>query len=902
MTEPGKTPMAQGRFLVGIDLGTTNCSLCYADLQEATPLLRQFAIPQLVAPGETAAEPLLPSFCYLPGGSELPEGALALPWGTPPFLVGRFAREQGAAVPDRLVSSAKSWLAHAGVARRNPILPWGSELGKQMLSPVQASRAYLEHLRNAWNQVFANVLDDNGDPCLLEDQNVVITVPASFDETARELTLEAARGAGLRNLTLLEEPLAAFYCWLSAHPGDWQALVPAGAKVLVVDVGGGTTDFSLVELEQGGVLRRTAVGNHLLLGGDNVDMALARKMETAWGTRLSQRQWSRLCQECRRAKEHLLSEHAPEQLDVHLAGTGSSLLASMKTARLSREEVVSFVLDGFFPMLPVNAPDPERRRGLQELGLPYASDPAVTRHILQFLRASGDFVRPTHVLFNGGSMLPSLLRERVLDCLEHWSGTRPAELLSPDLSLAVSVGATYYGLARLGRAVRVKGGIARALYLKVGGVDGVVCVMPRDTEEGVVRTLDGQSFRLRTNQPVAFPLFSSTTRLGDALGALVPEEDSLVPLPPLTTILKYGRKGAPTEVGTTLSSMLDVTGLLQMWCDVPDTGHRFPLTFDLRGTASNAPQTVVAQEDEEAGHRLLEEAFTCAGETALATLPTRMEEVLGTPRLEWSSALLRRFADCLLEHRDWRLRSAAHEARWLNLCGFCLRPGFGFAGDEWRIGEAWKLWLAGPTFPKQNAVLAQWHVFWRRIAPGLRPGQQNQLFASVTKGLLRKDGGNAVRANDQPGLEAWRLAASLEAIPHPQKRKLLEALLLHSGRLDDAMFWPITRLAARKLFHGPQDAILPAARWEPLLDALTDRVNQSGNTRNGLFALANTSRLTGLRTIDVSEPKRRTIARYLEKRNSPWSNLPLELQDDDDSLRTGLLGEQLPLGLQVSQE
>ncbi|MCK5805484.1 MAG: Hsp70 family protein, partial [Lentisphaeria bacterium] len=402
------------RFVVGIDLGTTNTAVSYVDMEEARELL-QFRIPQLVSAGELADADLLPSFCYLPAGPELPEGALELPWDADPqTTVGLFARNQGAAVPERLIASAKSWLAHAGVDRTRGILPWGGHLDEQALSPIQVSSLYLGHVRAAWDHRFGALRDADGTPCTLSEQHVIVTVPASFDETARELTLRAAHEAGLPKVTLIEEPLAAFYAWLWANETQWQDMVVEGDSVLVLDVGGGTTDFSMVEIEPGFTVRRTAVGDHLLLGGDNMDMALARRAEAAWQTRLPPREWSMLCQECRRIKELLLSPQAPESADIAVAGTGSGIVATTRVHTFRQDEVLALVRDGFFPWTDADAPDPVRSRGIREMGLPYAADPAVTHHLLRFLRLAGRsadgtdtaLACPSRILFNGGAMLP----------------------------------------------------------------------------------------------------------------------------------------------------------------------------------------------------------------------------------------------------------------------------------------------------------------------------------------------------------------------------------------------------------------------------------------------------------------------------------------------------------------
>ena len=890
-----------GRYAVGIDLGTTNCSVCYVDLESSDARPQMLPLRQTVAAGETSEELLLPSFCYLPGAHELPDGALALPWDkTPQLAVGIFARNQGAFIPERVISSAKSWLAHSGVNRRGKILPWGSNLGQQMLSPLQASYHYLKHIRDAWDARFAQVADKDGTPCRLAEQTVTVTVPASFDETARKLTLEAAEMAGFRHVTLLEEPLAAFYSFL-AHNNNWQEMVQSGACVLVVDVGGGTSDFSIIQMEDGNVLRRTAVGDHLLLGGDNMDMTLARLFESESGKRLPQRQWTQLCHECRLVKEKLLSEGGPETAEARVTGQGSSLFANTIGRKFSRSEVEKVILDGFFPLLPQDAPPPERRQGMREMGLPYASDPAITRHILQFLRTEHGFIKPTHVLFNGGAMLPQILRNRVLDAVQEWcGGVRPVELPSFDLSLAVSDGAANYTLARTGRSVRVKGGIARAYYIAAenNGRKSLVCVMPRDTDESTVQTLDGHPFMLRTNQPVSFQLHSSATRLDDKLGDIIELDDSISPLPPLFTTIRLGKSGSTSEVAAGISAMLSETGVLELWCDVPDAGKRFPLEFDLRGGAQDAQSSLTVEQ------ALLDKALETvssafAANAASPALMKTLEEILECSRADWNLLILRRIADLLIAHSEWRSISAQHEARWLNLCGYCLRPGCGYAGDEWRVSEAWKLWFGGPAFPKNVECASQWHIFWRRVAAGLKSGQQSQAFDRIAKMLLTPTGANAVRDNDQPGLEMWRLAASLEQVSPQRKLKLLQALVSKSGKVSEPLFWVVGRLAARVPLQDATDCVVPADRLLPLLPELLQRINQSGVPKSSLFALANATRLSGVRTIDLPEKERKQAAKLLTKHIAPeaWSRMPLEITEDDAETRKAVFGEELPLGL-----
>ena len=908
--------IAPSRFLVGIDLGTTNCSVCYIDMAEPERALHDFPVIQTVAVGETAAETLLPSFCYLPGEHDLPENALSLPWNRSPKLaVGHFAREQGARIPERLVGSAKSWLAHAGVERTKPILPWGGELGDQMLSPVDASAQYLEHLKHAWNKRFASIKDEDGTPCLLENQQVVLTVPASFDETARELTVQAARQAGLTKLTLIEEPLAAFYAWLAANQSDWKQKVAVGDVVLVVDIGGGTTDLTIVEIEDDYVLRRKAVGEHLLLGGDNMDMTLAHIAETAWKTKLPQRQWSRLCQECRRAKEKLLSTDAPETMQVAVAGEGSSIFASLKTFDFKRDDIQTAILDGFLPFVEIDSPPPERRRGIQSMGLPYAADAAVTKHILSFLKFAGKTLRnpapialPNKILFNGGALIPPILRQRIRDVVAKWNnGTVPNELESADFSLAVSQGAAYYGLARRGEAVRVKGGIANAYFLEVAAQDGkrLLCVMPRDTDEGVVRQLP-DTFLLQANTPVSFPLHASATRLEDKLGDVVEDSDDITPLPPLQTILRFGRKTDKTDLKVTLSSQLNEIGTLDVWCETVDKSHRFPLSFVLRGTARNdvggpLREDIIDEARAVKALSFIEEAFAQDAQSLNASFMTKLEEILDAPRNEWGAPILRRMADLLLQHTEWRAATPAHEARWLNLTGFALRPGTGRIGDDLRIRNAWKLWKPGPLAAKNAAVQQNWFIFWRRLAGGLSAGQQEQLAGSLARELMPKDGRPPLKKGDQTALEQWRCIASMERMSPAFKQKCLQAFLNAAAKLEDAAFWPVARFAARIPLHGTEDAMIPASKLEPLASKLLEAIDQANRPRLALLALAATITHTGVRTLDLSDSFRKKSLEILKKHNAPEDWLQA-LQTDKvaNSFMTDLRGDSLPLGLSFS--
>jgi hypothetical protein len=590
------------RYAIGIDLGTTHCAAARAPLGEDAAKPEVVSVTQLVARGTLDARPLLPSFLYVPHESE---GAQALPWDAErPFVVGEFARARGAEAPARLVSSAKSWLCHAGVDRRSAILPQGAPDDVEKISPVEASWRYLEHLAEAFDAAHAG-----GDPeGALTAQEVVLTVPASFDASARELTVEAARAAGIDHLTLLEEPQAALYAWIAQMGDAWRKHLKPGDVILVVDVGGGTSDFSAIAvLEKDGSLElsRIAVGDHILLGGDNMDLALAHvvrlKLE-AEGHELDRFQVGALAHGCRAAKERLLSDATLEAMPVVVPGRGSKLLGGALRTELTREEITRTLVEGFFPVVPSTArPAARARTALTQLGLPYASDAAVTKHLAAFLgrhaRATdaiegftalahgdardrkGALLHPTCVLWNGGVMKATALRERLLATLNGWleqdGGAPVRELPAADLDLAVAMGAAYYGLARHGRGLRIRGGTARAYYVgveaAVPAVPGLeppitlLCVAPFGMEEGTDAKLPPQELGVVVGEPVRFRFFGSSVRREDAAGTELERwKDDVEELAPIEVTLPTEGRREGDVVPVRLSARVTEIGTLEI--------------------------------------------------------------------------------------------------------------------------------------------------------------------------------------------------------------------------------------------------------------------------------------------------------------------------------------------------
>jgi hypothetical protein len=608
--------VAQSRFVVGIDLGTTNSALAYVDTgagEAADVRPTPMPVPQVVQAGTVETRALLPSFLYLPGPNELPAGSLKLPWdASRDFAVGEFARQQGSVVPTRLVSSAKSWLCHSGVDRRAKILPWKAPEGSRRVSPLEASTLYLKHLVEAWNFQIARDVPANR----LEQQDVILTVPASFDAAARELTVEAARAAGLEHVTLLEEPQAAFYAWIDAQGDSWREQVEVGDVVLVCDVGGGTTDLTLIAVgEEAGqlVLTRVAVGDHILLGGDNMDLALAHGVASQLAGRnvkLDAGQMLMLWHACRGAKEKLFADASLASAPVTVLGRGSKVIAGTIKGELTRSDMERVLTSGFFPDCPSDA-EPTRQRavGLQELGLPYASDPAVTKHLAHFLHRHAEVLAervqgkkgrkkvtgPTALLFNGGVFKAEPLRQRVATVLNGWSkNTGEVKVLrNDDLDLAVARGAAYYGLVRRGKGVRIRGGAARVYYVGVEtslpAIPGfppplkALCVVPFGMEEGTETDVPGQEFGLVVGAPAEFRFLGSTVRRGDEVGTLVEDwEGQIEELAPIATTLNAPSNQEGRTVPVHLHSKMTEVGTLELWCLSRDGKQRWKLEFNVR--------------------------------------------------------------------------------------------------------------------------------------------------------------------------------------------------------------------------------------------------------------------------------------------------------------------------------
>ena len=881
--------METSRHFVGIDLGTTNSAIAYVrdgEAEDATfPPVHVVEIVQPVADGRSEARRTLPSFLFL---------------SDPQPIVGVYAREQGALTPTKLIHSAKSWLSNPQVDRTARILPFDAQESGRVMSPVEASARYIATMREAWEK--SNGLD-------MTAHEVVLTVPASFDEEARELTVEAAKLAGITRLTLLEEPAAAFYSWIANHLAQSRKDLFDGQLVLICDVGGGTSDFTLIRVNRTGDkidFTRTAVGRHLLLGGDNLDLTLAWLAESKLNTQLSMRQRTGLRRQCSAAKEKMLADAAVEKVAITVLGAGSSLIGGTLRTEITRAEALELAMEGFVPFCEAaDRPANEEMSPFREVGLPYETDPAITRHLAAFLQDAGG-ARPDAILFNGGFFIPDLLRDRVADVLERWHGKRPLVLENRDLDLAVAVGAAYYSYVRsTGAGLVVQGGLPRSYYVELeAGQEKVraVTVMPRGTEEGSQLELDLEGLQLVANKPVSFKLYSSLTRMDDPLGAVVEfdasdvAEGRLHQHAPLQAVIRFGKPGVERAVPVKLISKLTEVGTLELWADSKISENRWRLQFELRKQAAAAsvgrPAAMLSEESVTAAVSLIRDTFERAS-LEPEQLPAKLEQTLGLGRSSWPLAAIRRFADVFLELAEQRKRGPQFELRWLNLAGLALRPGFGYPGDDYRIEQARRIFAAGLTFANAVQNESEWWIFWGRVAGGLNRNQQTDIYQRISSSLLPKKN-ERTRVNSSLLREMWRCASSLELLPAGTRNELGEALVKRvvSGEGRESELWCLGRLGARELFYGPTNQVLAPATVARWVEALA-------KTPVAAETLASMARRTGDSYRDLP-PAAVAVARRVIEQHKDAERL-LEMLEGkagrDSASLSRIFGEELPSGL-----
>ncbi len=911
--------MAKPQFSIGIDLGTTNCAMAYVPLAAEEAKSEVFPISQWETLDRLADSNTLPSFLYLPTDHE----AAQLQASGAGWLPGRLARRRAGETPGRVAHSAKSWLGHHGVDRNTPFLPWASEeiAADKKISPIRASALLLNYLRGAWDARFPGIRFD--------DQAVTVTVPASFDAVAQRLTLDAADEAGFpENVRLLEEPQAAFYRWLEAHddPGALWAQLPekpdGSHHVLVVDIGGGTSDFSLFEISrQTGTelphIRRVAVSDHILLGGDNIDLAIAHLLEPRFAgadNSLSGGQWQDLVARCRDLKERCLSTEGAdeESFTLTLPGRGSSLFAGTFSAEVSRGEILAILLDGFYPDCPADARPEEPDAALKEWGLPYAADSAITRYLASFLR---DLPPVDAILFNGGSLYPETLRLRLQRQIGRWqNGAEPRVLENPEPDLAVARGASRYGAILHHRSARIAAGAARSIYLEVKGAKGerpsLVCVLPRGSEPDEVHRIDSLDLELRLNRPVRFQSYYSTRHDKDLPGALVKlKEDRFHKLPPLQTIARIADKDAAPEsnrVPVHLSAKLTELGLLHLECvsALPEIDQSWPLTFNLRAGETAAPGSVVVGEsdpavDEKALAKAKERIvsifskhFDESDPLTASRLLKNLEEIFELPKAEWNLMLVRTLWTTLKRCIPCRVNSVEHEESWLILAGFFLRPGFGAELDPVRIDDLWQVHESGLIHGNKKVKL-QDHILWRRVAGGLdRERQQSLVDDELPK----------LRQQKNPPAELVRMVGSLERIDQGTKIELIDLFLgkasglLERGGYAAPYLVSLGLLLNRSLSHAGPESVVPPEQVAKAFERLRGFDFKTPELAE-LFLRA--ARVIDNRDLDVPKPLRKDIARKLSKADvAPFKITTVEefvpiLRSD----RASLYGESLPPGL-----
>lgn len=948
------------RFVVGIDLGTTNSAVSFVDTSRENWTVETFTVPQLIATGQIERRETLPSFHYQAVSEEFPSGSLSMPWEAEKNFeaVGVFAREQGKLVPGRVIESAKSWLCHTGVDRTSPLLPWHGAADATMLSPVEVSARYLQHIRQSWN---ADHPED-----LLEDQDIVITLPASFDEVARELTVNAAKLAGLQRILLIEEPQAAFYAWINSHSENWGEQVTAGQTILVCDIGGGTSDFTLIRVREDEnekvKFHRVAVGDHLILGGDNLDLALAQHVEQklAPQTSLTARQWGSLVRICRHAKETLLGPNAPETYPISLSSGGSKLISGGLQTELTRSEAQELLLTGFFPEVNLQDRPQQSRSGFQEFGLPYAADAAVTRYLADFLSRHVNeeddqqfgATRPDVVLFNGGAFLSPLIQERVVTQISNWfagsdADWKPNILENPRHDLAVSQGAAYYGMVRRGAGVKIAAGLPRTYYIGVeveneeGSELQALTLMPAGAEPGYEAQLDDFEFDLTIASPVEFPLFYSSTRLTDPAGSLVEiEREQMSALPPIRTVLRSRKEKEALTIPIVIHAKLDEIGTLQLWCREDGGNRSWQLQFDVRSatqtelsghTGTGEAAGLVDETFKQAAGIVIKNSFDKKGSENPAGIGKRLSRTLGMSKDEWPPSLLRSMWDVLMDCEASRTYSAEHESRWLNLLGYSMRPGFGVALDDWRVMESWKSLQGRLNFTNTNS-LTEWWILWRRLAGGLPGGQQQALALPVfttqrerlkkfhrahqqaAEEAEKKPAGNKQRkppkkvrmqGNPHEISEAWRMLGSFERLPTSMKIDIAELALAtleerEFNAIEPALLWTIGRIGARQPFYGPLNTVIPTQKVEYWIEQLMIPAKSTTERR---FAVVQLARKVSDRYRDINDALRQRIVEWLHAQKSTAHFIELvesggQLGSREEEM---VFGESLPVGLKLSQ-
>jgi len=949
--------MSSSPYCIGIDLGTSNCAVAYVDMGSDVCTTQVLKIPQYSTLSTVAESDTLPSFLYLATADEsaLLETSADTVHGSVRHVLGNYAREQALVHSERVIHSAKSWLCHPDVDRTAAFLPWNANeiSSDKKRSPVDVSAAYLDYIRQIWNATVAKGVHN----AQFERQDIVITVPASFDSSAQQLTLRAAEIAGYpKGVRLIEEPQAAFYAWLERHANSREQIVSTFPLLdekpqilLVCDIGGGTSDFSLFEISLPPTsgfpphIRRLAVSEHILLGGDNIDFTLARIAEERLGGLLEgsvgtlQRQ--QLVSQCRLLKERAMSQDIPanESIDdtitytVSVSGYSSSLIGGTRSASLSLREIRDCIIGGFFGMCSADTLPDVRKEGLRELGLPYAKDPRVFAHLAGFLKKR----RVDAVLLNGGTLTPHSLQQRVLEQLQSWQSEPICVFENNEPHLAVARGASWFQVqARASCGIHISGGSGHAVYIEVeqgkrkrkgefaddNGQKQVICVLPQGTVADETIRITQLNLKLKVNNPIRFQAYESAVRPGDRSANVVPlRGNDFKALPLLQTIALLPPGTPPPEDGyidVHLEASYNSIGIFQIACTsvrrFGDSQLRFDLEFNLRSTTNTLPEGsignnatapfsppdhCVSTESLQNVSTFLDDLYRSPQKSEQAgALLKELERLTGLSRKEWNTALLRELWVLLVTSLTKRSISTGHESGWITAAGFLLRPGYGYPFDEYRIRQLWFLEELGIAHPKDKNIREQAYILWRRTAGGLNREQQIRLFEQSAE-LIRSD----VKAS----AEAIRMAGSFERLPLELKKELKDLLIRQvvakSQTNRESQLWALGRLLSRIPLYGGQTAVTPP-EWVIECYVTFVELDWSGSLKQGLINLfAQACRVVDQREYDVPRNYREQIIARLkqsgmnEARVEALAHYVPVVEKDIQSL----FGESLPSGLRI---
>lgn len=938
------SPLPSPRFIIGIDLGTTHCALSFIDqkkYEDRPPQAELFLIDQLVSAGKIERLPLLPSFAFLNHDDQIAPEESCLPWESPlldsfgknKVIIGTWARELGGRTQGRLVNSAKSWLCHDQVDRESPILPWTEDIPEnEKISPVDAVALYLDHLVHAWN------FQHTDHP--LPNQEVVITIPASFDDMARNLTLIAAEKAGIHKPLLLEEPQAVFYDWLFESKSQATNLLEKSTLILVVDIGGGTTDFSLLQIDRNSLttsekglpaIKRIGVGDHLMLGGDNIDLALAHYAEQqvlASGKRLRSSALGQLLQQTRIAKEKLLGKEALESYPVTVLGGGGRLVGGATQVPLPAAEVDRLVFDGYFKPVEMGATPEKKRSAIVEFGLPYAADPNIIKHISAFLikhqsacqealNETGErFVLPDTLLFNGGVFNSERIGQHLSNVLQGWTPKPLIRLNNSRPDLSVAYGAAIYGLAKKGDFLTIEGGAARSYYLitESDQRDSLVAILSKGTREDVWVPLEPMRFALRVGTPVQFQLVTSTGDKRPSPGEMARISEEMHHLPPLVTKLEHSdnvQTGEQALITVRLESKIDAIGVFSLRC-ISDAGEQWNLAFETHQFGAGKVAT-------DTSNRELPGNFTQAKEkiesvfggnntrqdlAGIKTLRQELEKLLG-PREAWEIFLSRNIFKILIEFKKGRLYSAAHERLWFNLAGYTLRPGTGSEIDPWLIEQIWPLFQQGLKYQEENQSWAEWWIIWRRVSGGLNEAQQQNIAKAILPYLnptVLRSRKTMAELKIKSYEDMVQLFASLEALPLSEKvngATQLYSRLKNHKKEPPVTWWALGRIGARQLFYVPMNKVLSPEKVQEWLKLMLEQDWKKDPLI--AFAACMIARKTDDRALDIDENLRAKVLTALEKSKAPesWRQMVIEKMHLDEKETKRVFGESLPLGLKM---